>query len=237
MSLFANIGFVIKKNYKLKTGEFGIIETSLYGLLALLLAFTFNMASDRYDSRREDLTEETNSIVSTSLCLSLYPDSTKKQLNSLLNDYLKSRIDLYSANRVQTAMKNAIELSNRSSNQMWDLAARFAYLPEYQTVSRLTLQTISDMKSIATRREKAFEERVPDTIMLLLFIMIIICSFYLGFLVQLDSIRSWITIVGFLLFSIMVIYVIIDLDRPQRGLITVESYEKMIEDLRTELVK
>jgi hypothetical protein len=237
MSLSAYLGFWIKKNYRLRTGEFGIIETSLYGLLALLLAFTFNMASDRYDARRSKLTDETNSIVSTSLCISLYPDTAQSQLRNLLNQYLQSRIKLYSAKRNETVIKNAIKLSDSTSNGMWAVAARYSNLSEYQPASRLTLQAVSDMKSIATARERAFDERVPDTIMLLLFFMIIICSFYLGFLVDLNTLRSWITIVGFLLFSIMVIFVILDLDRPQRGLITVESYEKMIENLQYELTK
>ena len=64
------------------------IEGSLLGLLALLLAFTFGMSASRYDTRRNVMLSEANNIGTVILRCDLYPDSTRTQLRSYLQQYL-----------------------------------------------------------------------------------------------------------------------------------------------------
>src|SRR5690349_10478915 len=51
------------------------ITTAVYGLLALLLAFTFGMSGDRFKSRKQIIIEEANAIGTAVLRTQLYADS------------------------------------------------------------------------------------------------------------------------------------------------------------------
>ena len=51
-----------QKNKEFIPEDFGPVEGSLLGLLALFLAFTFNMSATRYDMRRQVLIDEANDI-------------------------------------------------------------------------------------------------------------------------------------------------------------------------------
>src|SRR5690242_16694901 len=52
----------IEKNPDRTTIDLATINGTLLGLLGLLLAFTFSMASSRFDTRRELVIEEANDI-------------------------------------------------------------------------------------------------------------------------------------------------------------------------------
>ena len=55
--------------------ELGAINGTLLGLLGLLLAFTFSMASSRFDTRRQVIVQEANDIGTVILRTDIYPDS------------------------------------------------------------------------------------------------------------------------------------------------------------------
>ena len=62
----------------------GAAEGSLMGLMALLLAFTFNMVSTKFETRRQTIIEEANILNTVILRYDLYPDSIKKSTVSRL---------------------------------------------------------------------------------------------------------------------------------------------------------
>src|SRR6188768_3680505 len=89
--------WVLKKNPDQSTIELGAINGTLLGLLGLLLAFTFSMASSRFDTRRQLVIEEANNIGTVVLRTDIYPDSVRKLLRSNLKHYVEERIAFYQA--------------------------------------------------------------------------------------------------------------------------------------------
>jgi len=84
-----------KKDPSYEPSGIGALEGSLLGLLALLLAFTFNKSSSYYDSRREILIQETNNIGTALLRADLYPDSVRQILRSDFKRYINERIQYF----------------------------------------------------------------------------------------------------------------------------------------------
>src|SRR6187551_988897 len=83
MMLFFLIGVRLRRYFILENivhdnKSLGAIESSLLGLLALLLAFTFSMSSSRHDKRLQIIIEEANDIGTAVLRADLYPDSIRK---------------------------------------------------------------------------------------------------------------------------------------------------------------
>ena len=73
------IGFKIGINKEKPKSNDSSILSSLLGLYALLLAFTFGMSGTRYENRKANLIEEANCIGTAILRADIYPDSIKKE--------------------------------------------------------------------------------------------------------------------------------------------------------------
>ena len=107
-----------KKNNEHGTEELGAVEGSLLGLLALLLAFTFNMAVTRFDMRRQVLIEEANNIGTAILRADLYPDSVRNLFRADFKDYVEARIAYYDAKTNQEKIKTALDQANTISTKL-----------------------------------------------------------------------------------------------------------------------
>lgn len=70
----------------------GAVEGALFGLMGLLMAFTFSGAASRFDTRRQLILQEANAIGTAWLRLDLLKPATREPLRQLFRDYLEARI-------------------------------------------------------------------------------------------------------------------------------------------------
>ena len=72
----------------------GYLVGSMLGILALLMAFSFSMALDRYEERRHLVIQEANAIGTAYLRAQLLDEPYRTRLSRLLVDYTDNRIAL-----------------------------------------------------------------------------------------------------------------------------------------------
>src|SRR5205085_6832202 len=72
----------------------GYLLGGVLGLLALMLAFTFGMALNRYEARRQLVTQEANAIGTAYLRAQLLDEPYRGSLSKLLVVYTENRIRL-----------------------------------------------------------------------------------------------------------------------------------------------
>src|SRR5689334_17817092 len=65
----------------------GIVDNSVYGLLALLIGFTFSGAAGRFDHRRELVGEEANSVSTAWERIEVLPESQRPAVQDALRRY------------------------------------------------------------------------------------------------------------------------------------------------------
>src|SRR5262245_60117007 len=70
----------------------GTIDGAVFGLLGLLIAFTFSGAAARFDARRSMIVEEANSIGTAWLRLDLVPPASQPPLREKFRQYLEARL-------------------------------------------------------------------------------------------------------------------------------------------------
>lgn len=68
------------------------VLAAMLGLLALLLAFTFSAALQRYEDRSQTVVAEANAIGTTYLRTRLLPREMHDEVQALLREYLDVRI-------------------------------------------------------------------------------------------------------------------------------------------------
>jgi hypothetical protein len=211
----------------------GAVEAAVFGLLGLLLAFTFSGAASRFEARRHLVTEEANDIGTAYLRLDVLPADAQPALRQLFRDYLEVRIDAHRHGDDLAAKEARLAETARLQRQIWDAAAAAAGRPEMPTSARqLLLPALNEMIDITTTRAVATQNHPPTVIFALLFGLCLLGAALVGHSTAAATRRVWFHPVIFAATMALTLYVVIDLEYPRRGLIRVDAADQVLIDLR-----
>lgn len=195
----------------------------MIGLLALLLAFSFSMALDRFEERRHLVIQEANAIGTSYLRAQLLDEPHRSRLSKLLVDYTDNRIALGSVTREQVQPHLA-----RNDQLLTDIWAAVAASRESALRHGITtgmLMTYNEVIDLDTERKVSRTMRIPAEVLLLLYGFMLLTATVLGYVLEERRGRIG-AFVLFLLLSLCV-SIIADLNRPTSGNIR-ESQEPML---------
>lgn len=201
-------------------GPTGVIVGGLLGLMAFLLAVTMGMASDRFDSRRGLVLEEANAIEAAYLQADYLPPSSGAQLKELLREYLPRRI----ATSDPAAVQASIQRSHELHQEMWALqaaAAQSGYNPDLLSALGDALTNVVNLAQ--TRVVSGLYARVPETVLWLLIGGSVLSLGMLGYSAGLTRRRSLLSALVLIVALGTVTALVIDLDTPQGGMLTVSQ--------------
>jgi hypothetical protein len=236
MALAAIIGFYLGKrdhhiNVKMQE-NLGPAEGVLFGLLGLLMAFTFGMAGNRYDARRQVLLQEANAIGTAILRCDLYNDSVRNVLRNQFKQYVDLRIAYYNQGDKIIAKDALIEQSDVVTNSIWKTVTQQSKNPNNLVASNQMIPAVNEMIDLVTTRKAIFRGTVPDTIVWMLLALFLVCSFFAGYANAKNEKLNKLIISGFIVLSSLVMFITLDLDRPHQGLINLNSNAHLIEELK-----
>jgi hypothetical protein len=206
------------------------VSSSLLGLLALILGFTFAMAGSRYENRKNNLIDEANCIGTAILRADIYPDSLKNEFKKDFDTYLNSRRDYYLLDE-EVKINASLKQSAEASSKLWSRATFFAKDKNYFIQSTMMLPALNAMFDSALKSNMVLNSKVPQTIVYLSFIFSVIISFFIGYNSGLEKKINPKFIIGFCFLICVVIYITLDLDRPRRGLIKLDEEISLMQKL------
>ena len=211
-------------------GGLGAIEGALFGLLGLLLAFTFSGAAARFDNRRQQIVEEANAIGTAYLRLDVLPAEARSGLKQDFKHYLESRLAVYRALPDLTAAYAELARSDSLQQVIWrDAVAATMAAPGTQP-AMLLLPALNQMFDITTTRTATAQYHPPILIFAMLGLLVLVGATLAGYGMG-GKARSWYHSVGFALVMAITIYVIIDLEYPRFGFIRLTAYDQVLEGL------
>jgi hypothetical protein len=198
-------------------------------LLGLLLAFTFSMALNRYDDRRQAMVAETNAIGDLYTNASLAPEPGRSTLQALLASYASRRLD----GRRRQVLRNDPERVTREAHQMHAQAtAIVATIVEARSPITVPLvNTLNAVTSSYATYRAAYRERLPVIVLALLLLGSVIPAFLMGRQGATNTVHKSGPL-SFGLLVALVIYVTCDLNQPSGGLIIVGE-EPLVELLQS----
>ncbi len=213
----------------------GTVETVAFGLLALLLAFTFSGAADRFDRRRAQIVEEANDIGTAWLRLDLLPAPDQPRLRELFRRYTDTRIETY-ATFAQSGLEAARIAYDRSvglQNAIW--AAAVAAGRERPDANIVLLPALNAMFDITTTRLAATRFHPPRIVYIALGVISLACAFLVGYEMGASEARSWAHVVVLAALLSFTLYVILDFDYPRLGLIRVDDFDQLLVQVRASM--
>ncbi|MCJ8156642.1 hypothetical protein [Sphingomonas sp. LaA6.9] len=206
-------------------GEQGMMVPAIMGLMALLVAFTFSLAVDRFDARRGNVLLEANAIGTTYLRAQLLEQPHRARMSKLLADYTDTRISL-ATTPPSPAQRPLLATSDRLIADLWtETVAAFPSMRPYPSSSAF-LETMNELIDMDAVRKAGRQAQVPSEVFLVLFLYQFITAGVIGYVVTGNASRKT-ALVLFLLLGIFMV-LILDINRPTTGGIT-ESQEPMLQ--------
>lgn len=211
----------------------GAIFGALLGLMGLLLAFTFGMAGTRFDDRRRVITQESNDIGTAILRCDLYPQEVRKELRTAFKSYVEARITYLEAGTDLEKVQASLIEKDKHAATLWQIATKFAHdNPSMFVPSNQMIPALNDMIDVTTTRLALDSARVPDLIIIMLFSLAVITSFFGGYMFGNKGKIDWIISIGFCIIIPIVVYTTLDLERTRRGVTNLNANNKYILQLR-----
>jgi hypothetical protein len=238
--LFNWFGFKFKKWHLEKypgrvPEDLGAVEGSMLGAMALLLGFTFSIATSKFETRRQITVEEANDIGTAILRCDMYPDSVRNPLRADFKEYIETRITYYAVGDDEEKIKQELLKAGEISDRIWKRVAFQAQNPNNIAITAQMIPAVNAMIDIVTTRDAGRLSRVPRLVLLVLLALVLISSFVLGSDYN-GKKRNRILIFSYALAMTLTLDLITELDRPREGLINLNAVEQKMIDLR-ELVK
>lgn len=194
--------------------------SGVFGLLALLMAFSFGMALDRYEERRDLVVVEANALSTFASRLALLPADDAATVQALLGEYARARLafgDAVTDAGAARAFDAADEIHARMGEVVY--ASLAAGLPDPRGPA--LLQPYNEAGDVAAERLAAREAHLPDAV------LVVLCLFAIAGAAMLGHNRAGRKEVHrpaailFLALLAMAFITVLDLDRPRSGVIQV----------------
>ncbi len=200
------------------------VLASLLGILALLLGFTFSLALQRYDSRSAAVVDEANAIGTAYLRASLLHGTVRGPAEAKLREYVDLRVQAsvvsldHEADRLQL-----VAAASRVQEELWALA-RQAAAERPDAITALFASALNDMFDALGTRDATLARHVPEVVLLLVYGTFLMAALILGYSSGMSGHRA--SFVSNILVGLIVclVFIIIDLDRPRRGIIEVSQH-------------
>lgn len=232
MALLLETGFHFATRPRKGTGDVGATIPTLQGailaLVGITMAFSFSMASARYDARRALVVQEANAIGTAYLRAGLLAGDAPGQARELLRAYVSQRLDMLGATAAPDRYARAVAESEKIHTQVWAIAERAAHDDPKPPIAGLFAQAVNDVIDVHSLRVHANEDRIPEAVLYVLIIFALVASLTVGYGAGLGGSRRPVLSVCFCLLVALMLGMVIDADRPERGLIRI-SQQRLVE--------
>jgi hypothetical protein len=198
--------------------DFNIILAATLTLLGLIIGFSFSMAANRYDLRRNYEEAEANAIGTEYLRVELLPAADTNKLKALLHSYLDQRIAFYRAH----SEAEAEQINTRTTaleNDLWS-AVRAPAIAQPNPVTALVVSGMNDVLNSQGYTQAGFWNRIPRGSWALMLTIAIGSNLLVGFGSR--SVTAGTRLLPILPLLVSIAFMLIaDIDSPRHGFVRV----------------
>ena len=210
--------------------DIGVILAATLTLLALIIGFSFSMATNRYDQRKNFEEAEANAIGTEILRADLLPPADAANVRKLLGDYVDQRI-LFYLNRDDTRRTRIDQRTSQLQADLWTAVLGPA-AAQPTPVAALALAGMNDVINSQGYTQAAFWNRIPNAAWVLMAAIALCCNVLFGYQSRNGGAAGRLILVLPLVVSIAFL-LIADIDAPRYGLIHVrpQNLESLAQSL------
>ena len=209
-----------------------VVEGAVFGLLGLLVAFTFSGAAARFDIRRQLIVEETNAIGTAYLRLDLLPPAAQPALRGRFRQYVEARLAAYRQLPDIVAAQAEERRATQMQGDIWRQAVAACQEAGVPHATMLLLPALNAMLDITTTRTLATRMHPPTIIFGMRFGLALASALLAGYGMAGTPSHRWLHMLAFAAVIAAVVYVMLDLEYPRLGLIRFQAFDQALVELR-----
>lgn len=197
----------------------GAISGATLALLAFLLAFVVSYGMSIHQERRQTLVNEANAIGTTYLRAGYLDEPYRTQSRDLLSEYLDWRIAATSEN-----LDEVIARSGEIQGELWQIVEEVVTGGNTTATTGLYVSALNEMIDVRTETVViGLQIRIPPSILLAMYLIAFIAMFLAGMSAAYAENRNLVALVLLVLVLSVVLYMIVDIDRSNAGLLKVPN--------------
>ncbi len=199
------------------------LQSAVLGILALLLGFTFSLALQRFDERSQAVVGEANAIGTAVLRVQLLPAPLHADTQAQLRDYVDLRVR---ASAIplddHAAVAQMRAQAEQAQARLWSRAREAAELDTAAYTPILFIESVNALIDAFASREAALDRHVPELVLWLMHVTFLMAAGIVGYAAGFAGHRPSLVSTIMVGLIVVLVFIILDLDRPRRGLIQVD---------------
>ncbi len=211
----------------------GMVDGAVYAMLALLLGFSFNGAAARFDARRALIAQEVNAIGTAWQRIDVLPaDAQTTAIRSGVQRYVDAILESYAQKSGATdPFSETAEMTN-AQGDLWSHAVAACIAPAGERARMLLLPALNEMFGLVEQERLARRIHPPAIVYVMLALTALASSLFAGYGMAGTPTRNWLFTVGVAATISSILYVIVELEYPRRGLVRVDEMDQALVELR-----
>ena len=199
------------------------LQASLMGLLALLVGFSFSLALSRFDDHSVSVVNEANAIGTTWLRSDLLAGTDRDALRSALADYAASRLKTTGMTLTDEARYDTeVQTSAAVFRTAWKIAADANRIKPNEATGAV-VSALNDMIDSFSVLDANLHRHVPEAVLYLLIASLLFLGWVIGLSAGENGMFPPLPVMVLMVLIVLLLALIFDLDRPRRGMLTVDQ--------------
>jgi hypothetical protein len=137
----------------------------------------------------------------------------------LLREYVEIRLDIVRRDASLAERVSVVNRSNSIQEALWQQAKAIASIDRGFVPAGLFVASLNEMIDDQGKRLSALRNNVPNIVLITLFVIAAVAGGFAGYASAMDTQRTRLPVFVMGLLISMVIFLIVDLDRPSAGFI------------------
>jgi len=201
-----------------KRGEFDLVLGATLTLLSLIVGFSYSMAANRYDQRKNLEEGEANAIGTAYARVGLLADEDAARLRQLLRDYTTVRVQFYSIRDPKTRRELYAATATQQS-RLWAATVAAAKAAPNVLAAQVVI-SMNDAINSQSYAQAAAWNRIPSGAWVLLWTIAMVATFMVGYRFHPNTNKRMLMMILPSLIAVSM-FLIADIDCPLGGVIRV----------------
>jgi hypothetical protein len=198
--------------------DLDVLVAATLTLLGLIIGFSFSMATNRYDQRKNCEEAEANAIGTEYVRADLLATTDAARVRALLVDYLDQRVLFYETNNGD-ALRKINDATVQLETNLWAAVRATSVTQGVTPLHALAVSGMNDVLNSQGYTQAAWWNRIPTAAWVLMVVIAICANVVFGYGGRRSKVGA-IHLVLPLVLSIA-LFLIADIDSPRKGVIRV----------------
>ena len=220
------------------SGGGGVVLTSMFAILGLVLAFTYASGVSRFDARKNAVVIEANALGTAFHRADLVAEPGRTELKTILLEYARTRAFKKDTVKTNEDRRVVVSTTLEKLGKIWPVTKRVVEQGKPGPIEASLVVAINNVLDAHTIRLAAYFDKLPKVVMWMLLIVSAASLAVAGYNAGIQGRMSRWRMSALILVLTSLMLVILDFDRPNDGIVIISHDQifAVIAEMEADLV-